>query len=173
MLKAILADGEVDPLERTMLDDYAAEHPVCKGQHVALLAEAGWTLSEWQQGYKDGCAPPPPEEVDKAVTAKTRWKNVSTAFGMASKVNLLAANTAPADLEQTLQNANDNFLSLFFEDLCAYVQEAQRDVLAAKVPLSSYGRVKDALDKVAFFSSMLQPAVFVCVVSCDAPHLLT
>lgn len=53
LLAAVLVDGLVDPSERTMLSEYAAEHGVSDAQHVAHLARAGWSEDDFLRGSKE------------------------------------------------------------------------------------------------------------------------
>ena len=52
MLRAVLADGLVHPLEKAMLRDYANKHAVEHEEHLALLQEMNWTEAEWDKGVK-------------------------------------------------------------------------------------------------------------------------
>jgi CRP-like cAMP-binding protein len=52
MLRAVLADGQVHPLEKGMLQDYALKHGVADAEHNALVAAQGWTDDEWRRGRK-------------------------------------------------------------------------------------------------------------------------
>lgn len=62
---------------------------------------------------------------------------------------LVSAATHPADVARSLEEANTRFLATFNEFVCQTLASCQAEVLAAKVPLASYGRVKSALDTVA------------------------
>lgn len=61
---------------------------------------------------------------------------------------LIIAGMHPADVARSLEEANKRFLASFSEFLIESVANCQKEVLAAKVPLASYGRVKSALDTV-------------------------
>jgi hypothetical protein len=52
MMKAILADGVVDPAERALLVEFAAENTVSDDQHALLLRQAGWSEEEYAIGAK-------------------------------------------------------------------------------------------------------------------------
>lgn len=52
MMAAVLADGAVDPAERALLAEFAAEHGVSDEQHAELLRRAGWTTDEYAAGAK-------------------------------------------------------------------------------------------------------------------------
>ena len=52
MMKAILADGVVDPAERALLVEFAAENSVSNDQHAMLLRQAGWSEEEYELGAK-------------------------------------------------------------------------------------------------------------------------
>ena len=53
MLRAVLADGLVHPLEKAMLADYASKHAVSKDEHRSFLVAEGWTDLEFEHGVKD------------------------------------------------------------------------------------------------------------------------
>jgi len=72
MLRAVLADGLVHPLEKAMLHDYANKHGVSDAQHDALLLAEGWSKSEWDQGVK---------EVLKTARVQRHLSDVGTARG--------------------------------------------------------------------------------------------
>lgn len=61
---------------------------------------------------------------------------------------LIAAATHPADVARSLEEANTHFLSVFNDFIVETLAACQAEVLAAKVPLESYGRVHSALDAV-------------------------
>ena len=48
---------------------------------------------------------------------------------------------------ESLKGVNERFLAAFTDLVHDCVARCQTEVLSAKVPLASYGRVKDALDK--------------------------
>jgi len=52
LLTAVLADGIVDPAERAMLAEYAAENRVSDAQHDELLRAAGWSADEYNAGVR-------------------------------------------------------------------------------------------------------------------------
>lgn len=52
LLSAVLADEIVDPAERRLLADYAAQNRVTPAQHAAILARAGWSEAEFQEGRR-------------------------------------------------------------------------------------------------------------------------
>jgi len=52
MMAAVLADGVVDPAERALLTQFAAEHAVSDDQHVQLLHAAGWSEQEYAAGAR-------------------------------------------------------------------------------------------------------------------------
>jgi maleate cis-trans isomerase len=53
VLRAVLADGLVHPLEKAMLSDYAAKHHVSESDLNELLASQGWSRREFDSGLKD------------------------------------------------------------------------------------------------------------------------
>ena len=53
VLRAVLADGLVHPLEKAMLSDYAAKHHVSESDLNELLAAQGWSRREFDLGLKD------------------------------------------------------------------------------------------------------------------------
>ena len=61
---------------------------------------------------------------------------------------LFTAAAHPADVAKSMEQANERFLSTFNEFVVDSLAGCQNEVLAAKVPLSSFGRVKSALDTV-------------------------
>ena len=137
ILMAVVADGEVDPAERQMLKEYAEEHPECVEHHEALLAQAGWTVEEYEVGYKEG-DPRRLNPEDEGAQADT--KNLLSASALADDPN------QTIDLEEALAQANARFLAVYFEEMKTSVEATCKEVIAAKVPLASYGRVRDALD---------------------------
>ena len=56
MMAAVLADGVVDPAERALLSEFAAEHAVSENQHIELLQAAGWSKDEYAVGVKNAAA---------------------------------------------------------------------------------------------------------------------
>jgi len=54
MLSACLADGIVHPNERAMLTDFAVENSVSERTHRELLAQEGWSESDYIEGYRRG-----------------------------------------------------------------------------------------------------------------------
>ena len=52
LISAVLADNIVDPRERAMLAEYAAEHSVSDAMHARLLARAGWTVDDYRDGSR-------------------------------------------------------------------------------------------------------------------------
>lgn len=60
----------------------------------------------------------------------------------------MIAATHPADVARKLEEANANFLSSFNDFVCESIGSCQKEVMAAKVPIASYGRVKSALEAV-------------------------
>lgn len=61
---------------------------------------------------------------------------------------LFSTAAHPADVARSLEEANSHFLVSFSELIVGALAACQDEVLAAKVPLASYGRVKSALDTV-------------------------
>ena len=137
ILMAVLADGEVDPLERQMLAEFAAEHPACIEHHEALLSRSGWTLEEYNVGLKIG---------DPRRNAQAAKQDKEDSKWIVSASNL-TSDAAHLDLEQALATANERFLSAYFEELEQAIDGTCKEVIAAKVPLASYGRVRDALNR--------------------------
>ena len=135
ILMAVLADGEVDPLERSMLSDYAADHPICQEFHEALLARAGWTLEEYDEGFKKE---DPRRQLTSAPTSEP---------AMSNDVNrrVLADDPEQVDLEEVFKQSYERFVAAYSEDLRRATETTQAAVLAARVPLASYGRIRDEL----------------------------
>ena len=133
ILMAVVADGEVDPAERQMLKEYAEEHPECVEHHEALLAKAGWTVEEYEVGYKEG----DPRRLEPAGSESTKM--------ILSAPVLADGSDGTIDLEEALAQANVRFLAVYFDEMKASVDATCKEVIAAKVPLASYGRVRDAL----------------------------
>jgi len=52
MMRAVLADGLVHPLEKAMLSDFASKHQVAHAEHVRILQGLGWTAKEYEVGIK-------------------------------------------------------------------------------------------------------------------------
>lgn len=52
MLKAVLADGLVHPLEKLMVTEFANKHAVRDGEHFEVLRGLGWSAEEWERGVK-------------------------------------------------------------------------------------------------------------------------
>ena len=50
MLQVALSDGKLDDSERSMLEAFRARHGVADEEHVAFLAETGWTPEEFASG---------------------------------------------------------------------------------------------------------------------------
>ena len=61
---------------------------------------------------------------------------------------LVTAASFPVEIYKILEEGNSHFLSTFHEFIVDIVDNCQREVLAAKVPLTSYGRVHSALEEV-------------------------
>ena len=61
---------------------------------------------------------------------------------------LVTAASFPAEIYKILEEGNLNFLSTFQEFVIEIMDSCQKEVLAAKVPLASYGRVHTALNDV-------------------------
>ena len=93
LLMAVLADGRVDPLERVLLSDYSAEHPICQEQHEAMLTRAGWTLEDYERGRKKDGPPLAP---------------VPLLTGSEADLGTDASNS---ELEDALIQAHDRFIT--------------------------------------------------------------
>lgn len=52
MLRAVVADGLVHPLERTLMAQISDKHGILAREHEAMLHDLGWTVAEWEQGIK-------------------------------------------------------------------------------------------------------------------------
>lgn len=76
----------------------------------------------------------------------TRWQALSMGFGLASQMTAQAASST-ADVAATLQQANERFLKTFHDHTVEALMVTQSEILAAKIPLGSYGLVKEALDR--------------------------
>ena len=76
-----------------------------------------------------------------------KWKGLSMGFALSSKMNALSVKPT-AELATSLQEASTRFMTSFHEFIEETLAACQTEVLAAKVPLASYGRVKSALDAV-------------------------
>lgn len=118
-------------------------------------------IQKWQRGREAkslrqrseaffGAAPaaseaaPATEVVSAGVS---RWRSLAFGFGLAFNIGKLSA-TSETDLTVTLEEASREFLDIYVAGLEDAVATLQAEVLAAKVPLASFGRVKSALDKV-------------------------
>ena len=62
--------------------------------------------------------------------------------------DLVRDATNAEDIGRTIEEANTRFLSTYNDLVVDIISSCQTEVLAAKVPLASYGRVKSALDTV-------------------------
>jgi Ca2+-binding EF-hand superfamily protein len=62
--------------------------------------------------------------------------------------DLVRDATQAEDIGRSIEEANVHFLSEFNDFVISTLDRCQTEVLAAKVPLASYGRVKSALDQV-------------------------
>lgn len=58
---------------------------------------------------------------------------------------LVVAATHPADVARKLEEANAHFLASFNDFVTDSISSCQKEVMAAKVPIASYGRVKSAV----------------------------
>ena len=131
LLMAILADGKVEPLERALLAEYVDEHPESKEQHAAILEEAGWTDADYLKGSKEATSEASPNSSE---VTKSNWQTLRTGFRFTTQVPVAHRDDSPpVNLDQTLEEANERFLSTFVEDLVEAVGSAQHEVLAAKV----------------------------------------
>ena len=57
IMSAVLADGRVDPTERALLTEFAAEHGISEAQHELILNQAGWSRADYDYGAKLLTAP--------------------------------------------------------------------------------------------------------------------
>ena len=96
-----------------------------------------------------------PEQITSIVKAADTDGNGEIDFeefyaAMASSdfAEMIIAASHPADVARSLEEANAHFLTSFDAFVLDTLESCQREVLAAKVPLTSYGRVKSALDTV-------------------------
>lgn len=137
ILFQVLADGQVDPDEREMLAEYAAERPACLEHHASILVRAGWTLEEYNFGLKEG---------DPRRSPSHDWDHLQWQATRTRRQSLLTDEGTEVDLEKALSHANEHFLIAYFDELRQSVDATCKEVIAAKVPLSSYGRVRDALE---------------------------
>jgi len=53
MLRAVVADGVVHPLERSLMTQVAEKHSITAAEHSEMLTLLGWTEAEWDQGFKE------------------------------------------------------------------------------------------------------------------------
>ena len=53
MLRAVVADEVVHPLERSLMDQNAQRLEILREEHEAMLVNMGWTVGEWERGMKD------------------------------------------------------------------------------------------------------------------------
>ena len=52
LLEGCLADGIVSQIERKYLNDFRSEHNIAYEEHTKFLSELGWSLDDFQRGYK-------------------------------------------------------------------------------------------------------------------------
>ena len=79
-----------------------------------------------------------------------RWKAISMGFGIATEISggTKQLRADQADFVASVTAVGGQFLTDLVAELNESVAATQSEVLAANVPLASYGRVKDALDRV-------------------------
>lgn len=53
MLRAVVADEMVHPLEKSLMAQISEKHAISAEEHAAMLAHVGWTVAEWERGMKD------------------------------------------------------------------------------------------------------------------------
>ena len=127
---------------------HAANHIVRSLRYAFKAAAADLKLSAVTEAQTTAVVavespPPPPQEPAKP---PPKWQALSQGFALASKMTAYAAKPTQ-DLAATLDNAIDKVLTSYFDGVKEHVATTQREVIAANVPIASYGRVKDALDK--------------------------
>ena len=79
-----------------------------------------------------------------------KWKAISMGFGIATEISggVKQLKQDQADFLANVTAVGGEFLTELVAELNESVATAQSEILAANVPLASYGRVKDALDRV-------------------------
>jgi len=53
MLQVAMADNFVDPSERKLCEQWRVRHKIKRVEHDAIIAELGWTPSEYKLGTKE------------------------------------------------------------------------------------------------------------------------
>lgn len=88
------------------------------------------------------------EEADTDRSGEISFEEFFEAMQRAEFAELVQAAAHPADVARSLEEANAHFANAFNEFVVGALASCQDEVLAAKVPLASFGRVKTALDNV-------------------------
>jgi hypothetical protein len=57
LVRGVLSDGTVTDDERRVVDLWAQEHHISPAIHESALAHAGWTLHDWERGFRAADAP--------------------------------------------------------------------------------------------------------------------
>ena len=52
MMRAVVADGLVHPLEKSLLNDFASKHGLGHAELCDALEAVGWSNAEWEEGIK-------------------------------------------------------------------------------------------------------------------------
>ena len=53
LLRAVVADGVVHPLEKSLMTSIAEKHGISDEEHARMLERVGWTPGEWEGGIRD------------------------------------------------------------------------------------------------------------------------
>jgi CRP-like cAMP-binding protein len=107
VLRAVLADGLVHPLEKAMLSDYAAKHHVSESDLNELLASQGWSRREFDSGLKDNL-----KMTRVQPQAATTTATAIAATAAASAATTAAAAAAAATVTPTPVGAIPRHLNL-------------------------------------------------------------
>lgn len=125
-------------------------------RELAAAAAGSWAAAAANHGdaSSDATVHPDNARAQEAAPAPEaaipKWKAISMGFGIATEISggVKQLKQDQADFLANVTAVGGEFLTELVAELNESVATAQSEILAANVPLASYGRVKDALDRV-------------------------